>query len=225
MAAECPAATAAGAGARRWTLVRALPTSRAGSTMPTPLPGSPRSHCSESLSANGPAPSPKSTGRRWQTSARPRGRGTEKLSGPAGVSVGMGPRLSILLLLACSCVVQAPPRPPPRVLPPAEAVAIATQFARSRGLVIDVTHDARLDRRARWHVDLGGAGGHDRAVVTLDGFSGRVLAARLQGPRGVYAAPPPAPSPGGGPEPPPSMPPELSVPPPPGEPPPPPPPP
>ncbi len=139
----------------------------------------------------------------------------------------MGLRLAILLLLASACVVVAHPRPPPpTVLPQPEAVAIATQFARSRGLVIDYTHSARLDRHARWHVDLGGAGGRDRALVTLDGFSGRVLGARLRGPRGELApAPaPPPPASGDAAEPPAEMPPEPSAPPPPpGTPPPPPP--
>ena len=111
-------------------------------------------------------------------------------------------RLAILLLLVCACIVEARPRPPPpRVLPPPEAVAIATQFARSRGLVIDYTHDTHLDRHARWHVDLGGAGGRDRAVVTLDGFSGRVLAARLRGPQGELVPVPQSPPPGVAPEP------------------------
>ncbi len=121
---------------------------------------------------------------------------------------------AILMLLVCACVVEARPRPPPpRVLPAPEAVAIATQYARSRGLVIDYTHNAHLDRHARWHVDLGGAGGRDRAVVTLDGFSGRVLAARLRGPRGEFVPPPAPPSPGVAPESPPAMPPEPSAPP------------
>jgi hypothetical protein len=113
---------------------------------------------------------------------------------------------AILMLLVCACVVEARPRPPPpRVLPAPEAVAIATQYARSRGLVIDYIHNAHLDRHARWHVDLGGAGGRDRAVVTLDGFSGRVLAARLRGPRGEFVPAPAPPLPCGAPEPPPAM--------------------
>lgn len=100
---------------------------------------------------------------------------------------------------------EAHPRPPPRLLPPPEAVAIAAQYARSRGLVVDTTYGTRLDRRARWHVDLGGAGGRDRAVVTVDGYSGRVIAARLRGARGELAPPPPPP--GAEPEPAPAMPP------------------
>ncbi len=121
------------------------------------------------------------------------------------------------VLLVAGCVVEAHPRPPPpRPLSAPEAVAIATQFARSRGLVIDYTHAVRLDRRGRWPVDLGGAAGRDRAHVTVDGDSGTVLAARLRGPRGEFVPPAPPPPPGTAQEPPPSMPPEPSAPPPPG---------
>jgi hypothetical protein len=113
--------------------------------------------------------------------------------------------LALGALLASACLVAArpPPPPPPRILAAPDAVAIAAQFARSRGLVVDYTVGARLDRVGRWHVDLGGAGGRDRARVVLDGYSGRVLRARLHGPRGEVvqepqpgAAPPPPP-PGG----------------------------
>ncbi|HTT70646.1 MAG TPA: hypothetical protein VMG32_05440 [Anaeromyxobacteraceae bacterium] len=106
----------------------------------------------------------------------------------------MRSRLPLLLasLLASACVVEAQPLPPPpRVLSPSEAVAVATHFARSHGLVVDHTQNAWLDRRTRWHVVLGGAGNRDRAAVTLDGYSGRVLAARLRGPSGEYVPPPP----------------------------------
>lgn len=128
----------------------------------------------------------------------------------------MKARLAILFLLVSACVVEARPRPPPPVMPPQEAVAIAAHFARSRGLVIDTTRSAWLGRTGRWHVDLTGAGGRDRAVVVVDGFSGQVLSARLRGPRGEYAPVAPPPAAGG---PPPSMPPQGVPPPPPGTPP------
>jgi len=89
---------------------------------------------------------------------------------------------SILLLplLAAACVSEPrPPPPPPRVLSAPEAVAAGTYFARSRGLVIDRTLAASLDRHARWHVELAGAGGRDHASVVLDGHTGRILRARL----------------------------------------------
>jgi len=127
--------------------------------------------------------------------------------------------LLVPLIIVCACVVEARPNPPPRVLPAPEAVAIASQYARSRGLVVEVTQAAWLDRRTRWHVNLSGAGGRDHAAVVLDGFSGRVLAARLRGPRGEYVPPPP---PGVEPE---AVPEPNAPPPPPGNPPPPPPPP
>lgn len=116
--------------------------------------------------------------------------------------------LPAILLVAAACVVVAHPHPPPpRLLTAQEAVNAATYFARSRGLIIDATHDVRLDRHARWHVDLGGAGGRDRAIVLVDGYSGHVISARLHGPRGAWStgpapgevspAPPPESSPPG----------------------------
>src|SRR3990172_6770671 len=106
-----------------------------------------------------------------------------------------------LLILVSACVAEVRPYPPPpRIMPAQEAVNIATQYARSRGVVIDYTRDVRLDRYARWHVVLGGAGGRDRAMALLDGYSGQVLSARLL-PRGEFLPPPPpppAPPPPGG---------------------------
>jgi hypothetical protein len=108
-----------------------------------------------------------------------------------------------------------PPPPPPRILPAGEAVAIAAQYARSRGVVVDYTEVARLDRARRWHVDLGGAGGRDHARVVLDGWSGRILHARLRAsgrelvpqPPPGGAPPPPMPPQAGGEPPPPAPPP------------------
>jgi hypothetical protein len=70
-----------------------------------------------------------------------------------------------LLILASACVAEHPRPLPPRPMPAQEAVNIATQYARSRGVVIEHTRDVRLDRYARWHVNLGGAGGRDHAMV------------------------------------------------------------
>jgi len=114
--------------------------------------------------------------------------------------------LVVLALLGSACVVAARPAPPPppRIIAAPEAVAIATQLARSRGLVVDYTLAARLDRHARWHVELGGAGGRDHARVVVDGYSGAILHARLRGPRGevVQEAPPTGLPPPNGPPPP-----------------------
>ena len=103
--------------------------------------------------------------------------------------------LASIALVTSACVVVAHPhpRPPPRILSAQEAVDGATYFARSHGLIVDYTSDVRLDRHARWHVDLGGAGGRDRALVTLDGYTGRVLRARLHDARGEFV-PEPSPS-------------------------------
>jgi len=107
--------------------------------------------------------------------------------------------LAVLAVALSACVV-AVQAPPPGVIPAPQAVALATHFARSRGIIVDYTRSARLDPYARWHVDLGGAGGRDRALVTLDGYSGRVLTARLWGPQGEFAPgfapPPPSSTPG-----------------------------
>ena len=109
--------------------------------------------------------------------------------------------VAALLILASACIVEEYPRPPPpRVLSPQEAVNIATQYARSRGVIIDQTRDVYLDRYARWHVDLGGAGDRSHAAVMLDGYSGRVLSARLRG-AGGESLPQPLPA-GTQPEPP-----------------------
>jgi hypothetical protein len=107
-------------------------------------------------------------------------------------------------------------------MPAAQAVSLAAQLARSRGLAVDYTLFARLDRHARWHVELGGAGGRDDARVVLDAYTGRILHAALRGPRGAVAAgvppPPPeagevAPPPGAPPAAPPAPPPESPPPP------------
>ena len=112
-----------------------------------------------------------------------------------------------LLILASACVAEYSRPAPPKLLPAQEAVNIATHYARTRGIVIDHTRVVRLDRYAHWHVNLGGAGGRDHAIVLLDGYSGRVLSARLR--RGGEflpqppppGAPPGSPTPGAPPEP------------------------
>lgn len=100
--------------------------------------------------------------------------------------------LALCLVLATACVAAYRP-PPPAPLPAQEAVNIATHYARSRGVVIDYTRGVHLDGHARWHVDLGGAGGRDSAIVLLDAYSGRVLSARVSRARSEYL-PQPAPS-------------------------------
>ena len=117
------------------------------------------------------------------------------------------PSLVASALLACACMVAAHPAPPP-VMPALQAVSIGTQYARSRGLAIDYTIAARLDQRARWHVELGGRGGRDYALVVVDGYSGAILRARLRAPRPTsppeFAAPP-LPPPAAPPGPPPAV--------------------
>ncbi|HTT70459.1 MAG TPA: hypothetical protein VMG32_04490 [Anaeromyxobacteraceae bacterium] len=133
----------------------------------------------------------------------------------------MRPYLAALLLLFGGCVVAVHPGPPPpRILSGQEAVDISAHFARARGLVIDRTLSARLDPYARWHVELVGEDGRNRASVMVDGYSGRVVWARLRNPRGEVEPPQPEPPP---PNAAPPGPPPTEPPPPPGAPPPPPP--
>jgi hypothetical protein len=110
---------------------------------------------------------------------------------------GLATTVAAACAFVVACAEPRPPPPPPRILSAQEAVDIGARFARSRGLVVERTLAARLDRRARWHVDLVGAGGRDRAAVVLDGYTGRVLNARLRGAGGESYAPsgPGAPSP------------------------------
>jgi len=79
-----------------------------------------------------------------------------------------------------------PPAPPPpgapagRMLTEQEAVNVAVGFARSQGAgALRVKH-AHLDGAGRWHVELRGDRGHDKAKVLVDGWTGRVLRARLK---------------------------------------------
>ena len=100
--------------------------------------------------------------------------------------------LALALLLA-GCVVheRVPPPPPARPPPPPapaapppragderQAVKIASDFARARGLEVQ-RYKAKLDRAGHWRVELRGDG-RDRARVLVDGRTGRVLRAKLK---------------------------------------------
>jgi hypothetical protein len=110
----------------------------------------------------------------------------------------------LLALLLASCVTAQPrpappppppprapaetaPAPPPPAPPPSrpsliderEAVRIAANFARQRGLDVQ-RYKARLDGRGRWVVDLKAQRGVDRAKVLIDARDGRVLRAKLR---------------------------------------------
>lgn len=102
--------------------------------------------------------------------------------------------VTLLALLLAGCVVAEPrPPPPPPAAPPpppaasarptliseGQAVRIATNFARSRGLDVQ-RYKARLDSRSRWTVDLKAQKGVDRAKVLIDARDGRVLKAKLR---------------------------------------------
>jgi hypothetical protein len=104
--------------------------------------------------------------------------------------------LAVILALAGCVVVPAhrppPPPPPPRAAPGAplteqQAVDLAAEHARSRGLDVRRTTRAFLDAKGRWHVDL--VGPESRADLVIDAASGRILRSRLR----LGPPPPPAP--------------------------------
>jgi hypothetical protein len=107
--------------------------------------------------------------------------------------------LALAALAATGCVVyetrpyrpMPPPSeagPPPQGAPPAagaqlmpeqDAVNLAFETARERGLRVDRVQRAHLDGEARWHVDVRGAGG-DRALLLIDARSGKLLRGKFR---------------------------------------------
>ncbi len=61
-----------------------------------------------------------------------------------------------------------------------EAVGVAIGFARSQGLSASQVKHAHLDGAGRWHIDLRGDQGRDRANVLVDGWTGQVLRSKLK---------------------------------------------
>jgi hypothetical protein len=74
----------------------------------------------------------------------------------------------------------APPAPAQRMLTEREAIGVAMGYARSQGLEVNKVKHAHLDGAGRWHVEVRGDHGHDRAKVLVDGFTGQVLKASLR---------------------------------------------
>lgn len=77
------------------------------------------------------------------------------------------------------------PPPPPgaprgRMLTEQEAVNVAAGYARSQGVAASRLKHAHLDGAGRWHIELRGDHGHDRANVLVDGWTGRVLRAKVK---------------------------------------------
>lgn len=126
-----------------------------------------------------------------------------------GSRTGTGPQrraVAVLLLGLSSCFLPPfntepsppPPRPTPapaptpyptypppapttrEVLPEEEAVGVAMQYVRSKGLSASEVRNAHLDGAGRWHIELRGDRGRDRAKVLVDGWTGRVLRAKLK---------------------------------------------
>jgi hypothetical protein len=108
--------------------------------------------------------------------------------------------LAALLLASAGCMHahHAPPPPPAgSVVSEQQAVDLAADYARSRGLQVDRTTRASIDGKLRWHVELAGPTSH--AQVVVDGTSGRILHAKLR--QGPPPPPPPQPPPAAGPPP------------------------
>ncbi len=61
-----------------------------------------------------------------------------------------------------------------------EAIGVATHYARAQGLSISQVKHAHLDGAGRWHIDLRGDRGRDKAKVLVDGWTGQVLRAKLK---------------------------------------------
>jgi hypothetical protein len=111
-------------------------------------------------------------------------------------------RLRAAVLAALAACYVGPPRyyqPPPDRAPPArpsappppgapaarmlteqEAVNVAAGYARSQGVGASRLKHAHLDGAGRWHVELRGDRGRDKAKVLLDGWTGRVLRASFK---------------------------------------------
>ncbi|HUL60893.1 MAG TPA: hypothetical protein VLU43_16555 [Anaeromyxobacteraceae bacterium] len=94
--------------------------------------------------------------------------------------------LIALLAAGSGCIVYETrpyrPVPPPaapatRLLGENEAVNIAFDAARQRGLQVSRVHRAFLDDSARWHVDLAG---RDRANLLIDARTGRLLKGKFR---------------------------------------------
>lgn len=98
----------------------------------------------------------------------------------------------LVALLAAACYVGQPRyhSPPPqrqssaapsrRMLTEAEAVNVATGYARANGLSVNRVKHAHLDGAGRWHVDLRGDHGRDKAKVLVDAWTGQVIKASLK---------------------------------------------
>ena len=95
--------------------------------------------------------------------------------------------MALALALAVSACYVGPSRygsPPPRqsrrMLSEAEAVSVATGYARANGVEVSRVKHAHLDGAGRWHIDLRGDHGRDRAKVLVDAWTGQVVRASLK---------------------------------------------
>lgn len=61
-----------------------------------------------------------------------------------------------------------------------EAVGVAMGQARAHGVEVSRVKHAHLDGAGRWHVELRGDRGRDRAKVLVDAWTGQVVKAVLR---------------------------------------------
>lgn len=96
--------------------------------------------------------------------------------------------IALAALLLSACYVYEPYHPAPaaptaapraRPLSQGDAIRIAFDVCRDRGLDVDSVYHASYDREGRWRVELRGPTG-DRAKLLLDGESGRLLKGRFR---------------------------------------------
>jgi hypothetical protein len=75
----------------------------------------------------------------------------------------------------------APPPPAPgRLLSEREAVDVALRYAAYQGLDRMRVRHAHLDGAGRWHVDLRGDRGKDKAKLLIDARTGEVVRAKMR---------------------------------------------
>jgi len=76
------------------------------------------------------------------------------------------------------------PHPPAaamaRMVAEPEAVAAASDYARKNGFAVSRVKHVHLDGAGRWHVELIGDGGRDKAKILVDGWTGQILKANLK---------------------------------------------
>ncbi|HET9555279.1 MAG TPA: hypothetical protein VFP50_20100 [Anaeromyxobacteraceae bacterium] len=77
-------------------------------------------------------------------------------------------------------VYRSAPPPPARLLSEGEAADVALRYAYAQGMGRMRVHHANLDGAGRWHVDLRGDRGKDKAKLLIDARTGEVVRAKMR---------------------------------------------